>query len=202
MERKIISSLTIPKCEGRAFEVKKGHILRVIETEGKQVGDLTALNLHDFKEVLSPEQTIWANRSLYKAEKLYSKPPRENVMFTIIDDKVGVHWVHGSRCSKLTYKSLFNVEGHRSCQDNLAEALKPYGISADDVPGNFNVFMKVEVDENGKPTIMVPPAQKGDYIDMRAEMDLLVAISACPSELAPTNDYNPKSLGVEIYEES
>jgi uncharacterized protein YcgI (DUF1989 family) len=119
----------------------------------------------------------------------------------ILNDKVGVHWIHG-RCSPLTYRVLFNVDKHLSCQEILAESLAPYGISPYQVPGTFNIFMHAQVDDECRPTIKVPVSNKDDYIDFLAEMDLLVAISACPSEVAPTNDYIPKSLGVKIFEGS
>jgi uncharacterized protein YcgI (DUF1989 family) len=60
--------------------------------------------------------------------------------------------------------------------------------------------MNVDIDENGRFVMKPAPTEKGDYIDMRAEMDCLVAISACPSEYA-INDYKTKPLGIEIWEE-
>ena len=62
--------------------------------------------------------------------------------------------------------------------------------------------MRVRYDEKGKMEILPPVAKKGDYVDLRAEMGLLVAISACPSDLNPCNgeDRKPKSLGIRIFE--
>lgn len=201
MARKLVNEFLIPKAEGRAFEVMEGQILRVIEIEGKQVGDMTALNLHDLRERLSPERTATANnRCFRKASKLYSGSPWERVMMTVIDDKVGVHWIHSSRCCRLSYKSIFNLENHRNCQDNLAECLAPYGIPEHDIPGTFNVFMNVEVDKDCCFTIKPPVSEKGDYIDFRAEIDLLLAISACPNDCGPTNDSVAKPLKIEIFE--
>ncbi len=202
MAKKLVKELIIPKCEGRAFEVMRGQVLRVIAIEGKQVGDMTALNLRDFKEQFNSYVTTSANDSSFsKATKLYSGPPHFNVMLSVVDDKVGVHWIHG-RCTRLMYKIIYGLDYHRNCQDNIAEALSPHGISEYDVPfGTFNIFMKGRVDENGHYTFYPPPIEKGDYIDFLAEMDVLVAISACPDESA-INDYAPKPLKIEIYEGS
>ncbi len=203
MVRKLVNEFLIPKAEARAFEVLKGQILRVIEIEGKQVGDMTVLNLHDLRERLSSARTEIANNmSFGKASKLYSRSPWERVMMTVIDDKVGVHWIYDGRCCRLSYKLIFGLENHRNCQDNLAECLAPYGIPEYDIPGMFNIFMNVEVDKDCRRTIKSPVSEKGDYIDFQAEMDLLVAISACPNDCGPTNDYVAKPLKVEILEET
>lgn len=201
MAGKLVNEFIILKAEARAFEVMKGQTLRVIEIEGKQVGDMTALNLHDLSERLSSSRTATANnRSFRKATKLYSCSPWERVMMTVIDDKVGVHWIHDGRCCRLSYKAIFNLENHRNCQDNLAQCLAPYGIPEYNLPGMFNIFMNVEVDKDCRFTILPPVSEKGDYIDFRAEIDLLVAISACPNDCGPTNDYVAKPLKIEIFD--
>lgn len=201
MARKLIKELVIPRCEGRAFQVMQGQVFRVIPIEGKQVGDMTLLNLRDFREKFSSQVTVAANNmSFTKATKLYSGPPEMNVMASVVDDPVGVHWIHG-RCTRLYYKRFHGLDNHPNCQDNIVEALKPYGLEEHDVPfGTFNIFMNVKVDENAHYFFEAPVADKGDYIDFLAEMDLLVAISACPEEVSIVNDYQPKPLKVEIYE--
>lgn len=201
MARKVVLELTIPRQEGRAFKVMTGQALRVIQVEGPQVGDMTLFNLNDMRERLSPERTATANgRSLRKAAKLLSGSPWENVMMTVSDDKVGVHWIHSSRCCRTSYKVHFNLDNHRNCQDNLAQCLAPHGIAEHDIPGTFNLFMNVAVDADCRFTILRPVSKKGDYIDLLAEMDLLVAISACPNDIGPTNDYAAKPLKVEVSE--
>ena len=198
--RKIVNEFIIPRCEASAFEVSKGQVLRVIAIEGKQVGDMTALSLHDHREKFSSIVTNSANdRSFIKATKLYSGPPGLNVMLTVVDDKVGMHWIHG-RCTKQMYKLLHGLEDHRNCHDNIVESLRPYGISEQEVPfDTFNIFMTGHVDENGHYTFAPPLAEKGDYIDFLAEMDLLVAISACPQDITSVNDFSPKPLKIEIW---
>jgi uncharacterized protein YcgI (DUF1989 family) len=124
-------------------------------------------------------------------------------MFTVIDDPVGVHYAYaGARCNRLSYKFRDNIDAppHRSCQDNLAEAIAPYGLTPDDVPDVFNIWMNVDIDPKTNLFVIKPPlVKKGDYIDMRAEMDCLVAVSACPSDKIATNNYGIKPLKVEIY---
>lgn len=202
MDKKMVKELIIPKCEGRAFEVMRGQLFRVIEVEGKQVGDMTLLNLRDFREKFSSQVTVAANNmSFKKATKLYSGPPDFNLMLSVVDDKIGDHWVHG-RCTRLYYKILLGQEKHRNCQDNITEALRPYGLTEYDVPfGTFNIFMNVDMDQDGHYSFNNPPVtEKGDYIEFLAEMDVLVAISSCPEFETVMNDFAPKPLKIEIFE--
>jgi uncharacterized protein YcgI (DUF1989 family) len=196
----IIDDFIIPATYGKAFIVKKGQILTIIEVEGKQMVDATFLNANDLKEVFHAGMTAAINMidgegNLYRVKKLYSKPPRDNVMLTVVDDPVGVHlaW-NGGRCSRKFYEQHANNPNHRSCQDNLAEALAPYGLTEDDVPDVFNAFMNVGGIEEGRFETLEPVTKKGDYISLRAEMDILAAISACPFDFL----YTPKPLQIQI----
>jgi len=204
MKETVIAEFTVPARHGEAFVVRSGQVLSIIEIEGKQMADIVFLNAHDYKEVFHAGWSAALNMMLgegnmRKIKKLYSKPPRDNVMLTVVDDPTGVHlaW-NGGRCSRKVYEEFFKMAGHRSCQDNLAEALAPYGISEDDVPDVFNAFMNAEGFEEGRFDTLEPITEKGDYISLRAEMDVLVAVSACPFDLL----YTPRPLGIRIVEYS
>ena len=205
MERKVAQETIIPARHGRAFEVKKGQVLRIYLVEDKQVGDCVFFNANDYKEVFHVGQT-WALNAMLgtgnaKAYKhFYSKPPRENVMLTVLEDTVQNHWANmGGRCSSRFLELVRGVSNRRNCQQNLTESLAPYGLTGDDIIDIFNVFMNVEMDSHGNYTTQAPTAMKGDHIDLQAEMDILAAISACPAD-AIVNDYWPKPLGVTIFE--
>ena len=168
------------------------------------MADVAIFNAHNYKETYDPALSYLLNAiegigNIKKLTKLYSRLPRANIMFTVIDDKVGVHWVaNGTKCNAKSWK-LRGMPGHRNCQDNLAEAIKPYGLTPEDVPDVFNAFMNVDYGENMESYIVkLPVAKKGDYIELLAEMDCLVAISACPAQPL-CNDYN-KPLKIEIWE--
>ena len=199
IRKRLIKEFVIPASDGEAFEVMKGQVLRIIEVEGKQVGDVCVWNLHNFKECLDTVMTGWYNRNFYKAKRLYSCAPDSNVMFTIIDDKVGVHYL-GGRCTARHYEIWYNSKDHPNRQDILAKSIEPYGLTPYDVHGAYSVFMNVEITKEGEPIVKTPLSEKGDYIDMVAEMDCLVAISACPADKSPCNDYKPKPLKIKIFE--
>lgn len=202
MKERVADEFIVPARHGKAFVVRKGQVMSIIEVEGKQMADVVFLNANDYREVFAASWSTALNMmkgegDMKKIKKLYSKPPRDNVMLTVVDDPTGVHlpW-QGGRCSRKIYEEFFNMPDHRSCQDNLAEALAPYGLSEDDVPEVFNAFMNAEGFEDGRFETLEPVTKKGDYISLRAEMDVLVGVSACPFDLL----YTPKPLQIRITE--
>ena len=206
MAGQIVQDFVIPARHGRAVEVAKGQILRIHLVEDKQVGDCVFFNADDHREMFHVGQTWGLNVMLGTGtarafRHFYSKPPRENVMMTVVEDTVKNHWGNcGGRCSKRLYEMVDKTTDHRSCQENLTEALAPYGLSGDDIVDVFNVFMNAEIKPDGSFSILPPTAMKGDHIDLRAEMNILAAISACPSDGRATNDGNPKPLGITVYD--
>lgn len=202
--RRVLEDLVIPAGRGHAFLVPRGAVLRIHLVEDRQVGDCCFFNANDRREVFHVGQSWALNVMLGTGNAksfrhFYSKPPRENVMLTVLEDTVRNHWGNmGGRCSKRLYELRDGDRDHRSCQENLAEALAPYGVSGDDIVDIFNVFMNVEMRPDGSFTILPPSAKKGDYIDLRAEMDVLAAVSACPADRNATNDGRAKPLGITI----
>lgn len=205
MAATVVLDTIIEAGHGMAFEVKKGQVLRIHLVEGRQVGDCVFYNANDYKEWFHVGQS-WAINVLNGTgdargfKHFYSKPPRENVMLTVVEDTVRNHWANmGGRCSP----RLGELTGHgvagRTCQGNLAEALEPYGLSGDDINDVFNVFMNVDVDADGRFALKAPSTVEGDHIDLRAEMDILAGISACPNDQSATNDGRAKPLGVTIF---
>jgi len=202
--RRVLEDFVIPAGRGHAFLVPRGAVLRIHLVEDRQVGDCCFFNADDRREVFHVGQSWALNVMLGTGNAksfrhFYSKPPRENVMLTVLEDTVRNHWGNmGGRCSKRLYELRDGDRDHRSCQENLAEALAPFGVSGDDIVDIFNVFMNVEVRPDGSFTILPPTARKGDYIELRAEMDVLAAVSACPADRNATNDGRAKPLGVTV----
>lgn len=194
-ELKVVDQFVIPKKSARAFAVSKGQILRIIAIEGPQVSDINAFNLHDLKECFSASRTRSVG-GIYVREgtKLYSNPGHERVMMTVIRDPVGIHDGFGARCSAFMHS---HIRGYKGCQELLAEVIAPYGLRPDDTHDALAFFMYRKIDEAGKLVTFPPTVQTGQSIDLLAEMDLLVALTACPSEKA-TNNYVAKAIGVEI----
>ena len=182
---------------GTAFRIERGQLLKVIDLEGEQVADLVSFNTADLEEWLSSGRSIDYANSIYltKGNILYSN--RSRPMWTIMADDVGRHDFLLTPCSPETFEIIYgNKEPHPSCFQNLEEALAAFGIRSDVIPTTFNIFMNVEVAADGKLSILPPRSQAGDALVLRAEMDLIVGLTACSAEMS--NNYRFKPIGYEI----
>ncbi|MEY2506119.1 MAG: uncharacterized protein QOH01_448, partial [Verrucomicrobiota bacterium] len=188
---------TLKPQTGTAFELAKGQQLRVIDPEGEQVADFIAFNRSDKSEWLSSGRSIdYANRIyLTEGDVLYSN--RSRPMLTIAEDDVGRHDFLLTPCSPETFQIIYkNHAAHPSCFANLATHLAAFGIAPDSIPTTFNIFMNVEIDANGELKILPPRSKAGDSILLRAEMDLIVGLTACSAEMS--NNYRFKPIDFEI----
>jgi uncharacterized protein YcgI (DUF1989 family) len=188
----------IPPRSGVAFTLQSGETLKVIDPEGEQVGDLLAFNRQDNREAISSGRTFdYANRIyLTKGDPLYSN--RSNVMLRIVEDTVGRHDFLLTPCSKEMFRIIYgDAHPHQGCFGNLAAALEPYGVCADSIPTAFNCFMNVPVDgATGALRVLPPLSRAGDSISFRAEMDLIIGLTACSA--GQSNNFSYKPIHYEI----
>lgn len=166
---------------GVAFTLQKGQTLTVYDPEGQQVSDLVAYNADDVGEVISNGRTFDYEETINLGceNQLWSN--RSNPMLTIVSDTAETHDFLLTPCSEATFEHFYSDKPiHRGCFGNLAEALAPYGIEPDDIPTAFNIFMNVPVDgQSGVLAVKPPTTEAGDRIEFRAEMDLIIGLTAC-----------------------
>ena len=191
--------VVIPPRTGVAFALDAGQILTVIDPEGEQVGDLLAFNRHDVAEAISSGRTFdYASRIYLTAgDPLYSN--RSNVMLTIVEDTVGRHDFLLTPCSREMFRIIYgDPNPHQGCFGNFVAALESFGITADAIPTAFNCFMNVPVDgETGTFKVLPPLSRAGDKISFRAEMELLIALTACSA--GQSNNFTYKPIHYEIW---
>jgi uncharacterized protein len=183
---------------GTAFEITRGQFLRIIDPRGEQVSDLTSFSSSDTREWLSSGRTIDYANTIYvtTGHTLYSN--RSRPMWTIVHDMVGRHDFLLTPCSPETFGILYGIAGHHpSCFENLWRSLDPFGIAPDEIPTTLNVFMNVEVLPSGELRILPPRSVAGDSLVLRAEMDMIVGVTACSAELSNNGSFKP--IDVEIH---
>ena len=194
-----IHDIVIPPSQGRAVEVLQGQVLRIQVIEAPQLGDAAFFNLHNFKEQFHVGQTWALNQFMGTGNArsfrdFYSNPPYENVMLTVVEDTTKNHFGNMSgRCST-RMNELRGVSRPSSCQENVASALAGYGIKGEDIWDMFNAFMNVDLNNEGDFIIQPSIAKAGDYIDLRAEMNILVGLSACLGSDVP------HPLALQVYQ--
>ena len=183
---------------GLGLRLEAGQILRVIDPMGEQVSDVVAFAAADKSEWLSSGRSLDYNNSVYLTTGHFLYSNRSNPMFTILEDRVGRHDFLLTPSSPETFEILY--EGHEgyhpSCFENLAKNLDRFGIAPDDIPTSFNVFMNVGILPSGELEIGPPLSGPGDFVDLRAEMDLVVGVTACSAE--KSNNHSLKPIDLEI----
>jgi uncharacterized protein YcgI (DUF1989 family) len=183
---------------GLAISVEQGEIVRIIDPLGEQVSDVVAFARNGTDEWLSSGRTIDYANSIYltTGNVLYSN--RSRPMFAIIEDTVGRHDFLLTPCSPQTFEILYGLhEYHPSCFENLASALAPHGVAPDDLPTTLNVFMNVDLLPSGELRIGPPLSRPGDHLDLRAEMPLIIGITACSAEKSNNGSFKP--IDVEVF---
>jgi uncharacterized protein len=199
-KKRILREETIAPAGYFATELRKGQVLRVIDVEGQQVADIVAINLNKRTEMFSAMNTINLNKQVFPRVGYVLYSDEASPLMTMIADTCGVHDMLAGSCSSFTNERRYGVKESKNCRDNLAEALKPWGIAWKDMPFSMNAFMNCPIGDDGNWSIQVPKSKAGDYIDLRAEMDVIAAFSNCPQIFNACNGFHLTPLKVAIYE--
>jgi uncharacterized protein len=187
---------TIAASTGVGLRLARGQVLRIIDPQGSQSGDLVAFGSGQPTEWLSNGRSFDYGGKIYfsTGDTLYSNLSRP--MFTIVGDDVGRHDFLYSPCSREMYRLQHGLEGHPNCLDNLGRALESIGGATPWIPTPFNLFLNAAVQPDGRLVIGPPVSRAGDSLSLRAEMDLAIGLTACPS--ATCNGGSAKPLAYEV----
>ena len=184
---------------GKSFEVATGDLIRITDLEGSQPVDFWAFSKEDHLEYLSCEHTKPSIEKLFPhvGDSAYTNHRRRIV--TVVDDtSPGQHDMQYAACDPTRYAEL-GVEGyHESCQENLHLALGDYSIVLDFTPQPWNLFTNFFINPDGTFTIKAPESKPDDHIMLRAEMDAIVVVSACPQDQNLTCGGRPTDIRVEV----
>jgi len=190
---KTIAEAHVPHNSGWSAEIKNGQIIRITATT---TVDFVFFKLQNLRERFDQARTKVYNMTLFvtAGHKLMGRNNQH--MMTILADgfKDGTHDLQKGMCSGYRFQ-LAKQEGRlreyyprqiseipdHGCYENLSKALASYGIIPEDIPSPFNLNQHMKIDGvTGKMEHTLVRPRSGNYIDIRAEMDLLVALSACP----------------------
>lgn len=196
--------------EGGAWKLTKGQHLKIIDTAGGAIGDFVCLSLGDLRERFSQARTK-ANQGkilITTGDKLYSRD--NNVLMEIVEDTYGTHDLQYGMCSAWVFRNFRDKDYHGfmpgqmdvggplgvppfGCYEVLQKALADWPIAPEDIPDPLNLFQTVDLDPaNGTMALVDGHSKPGDYVTLRAETDVLCALSACPSMGRP--------LTVQVYD--
>lgn len=193
--------ITIPARRGKAALVEKGRAIRIVNTHGDQVVDTWAFRAGHLTEFMSMEHTRATLLKLRPAVGDALTTNRRRAILTLEEDtSPGVHDTLIAACDNERYGLLGCTEYHDNCTDNLAAAMRELGLMPPETPSPLNLFMNIPWTADGGLSFEEPRTRPGDYVLLRAEMDCVVAMSACPQDILPINGvgHEPTEAHFEI----
>ncbi|MFC3453458.1 DUF1989 domain-containing protein [Amycolatopsis speibonae] len=192
-----MSRTEVPPGTAKAVRVAAGDLVRVIDVEGGQVGDVFAFR-DNGTEHHSAAHTRAANDSLFPAlGESFVTDQRRPILTLVEDTSPGEHDMLIPACDPARYAAL-GAPGHRSCAANLREALEEAGLSfTGPTPQPINIFMRIPVGGDGRLSWLTASSRPGDAVTLRAELDCVVVVSACPQDLVRISDAGLSPLAIE-----
>ena len=193
--------IEVPAREGRGVRVAKGDHVRIVDIEGSQVGDLFAFNAEDVNEYHSAHHTrAVVDRLFPLVGQQFQSNLRRPILTLVEDTSPGIHDMLIAPCDPARFEQL-GVEGwHASCQENLQKVMAGFGFPSVVVPQSINLFMNIPVQQDGSIKWLAAPTKPGDSVTVRAEMDLIITLSACPQDIIVINDKSPSPMALEVLE--
>jgi hypothetical protein len=189
----------VPAREGRGVRVAAGQRFRVIDVEGGQVADTFAFRADDVAEYHSAEHTrAVVSRLFPRPGEPFVTNHRRPILLLEEDASPGVHDMLCAACDPERYTGLGVAGWHASCQENLRRAMADLGVDHVEVPQPINLFMNIPVLAGGELGWEPAPTRAGDSVTLRAEMDCIVVVSACPQDIVPINNNDPTAIAIEL----
>jgi len=179
---------TIPARRGKAARARAGQRIKIVNTHGTQVVDTWAFSAADPSEWMAMEASrAWFLKLAADVGDTFVTNQRRPIL-TLVEDTSGCrHDTLIAPCDAPRY-GLLGVQGyHDNCRDNLHAGLSELGVTTPATPPSLNVFMNIPWTADGRLSWGEPVSAPGSYAVYRADMDLIVAFSACPQDILPIN---------------
>ena len=197
----------VPAGEPFVHELRRGQTLRIVDLEGNQAVDTLFFNAEDYEDRYSAQDTIRTQQSLYLTTGTRLLSTQRHHLLTITADTCGRHDTLGGACSKESNQTRYSLEKRpmHACREVFLKGAQQWSASSGrrldkrDLTANINFFMNVPVTPEGKLSFEDGVSDAGKYVELLAEMDVLVVISNCPQLNNPCNAYNPTPVGILIW---
>ncbi|HIL48890.1 MAG TPA: DUF1989 domain-containing protein, partial [Acidimicrobiia bacterium] len=196
--------LRIRASTARAYEVKAGEFIQVIDVEGRECSDFQCFDAARLEGGVEAALDATITRSLmgasYPMPGLYAKYFTHDFqpMVEIIHDTVGRHDTFNTACNAKYYEDM-GYPGHINCSDNFNSVLAPYGIAPRRGWGAINFFYNTNLDDSNQLFFEEPWSRPGDYVLLEALTDMICVSSACPCDIDAANGWQPTDIHVRVY---
>jgi len=195
----VLRSAEIPARSGGWIAVDRGECVRIIDVEGAQIADTFAVARADLSEHLSARHTRAATRRVFPKldEAFYSDLMRPMLTF-LADTSPGAHDMLWMSCNRQLYRMMGAGDDHANCQDNFLAAAAEAGWRPGEAPDPVNFFQNTRVRDDGRLVTERALSRPGDFVAIRAEIDLVLVVTACAFDLAPINGDRCTGLRLEV----
>ena len=186
------------------FEIGKGQVVRIVDLEGNQAVDTLFYNAHDYADRYSAQDTIREQGNVYLTTGSRLISTNGNVLLTIGADTCGRHDTLGGACATESNMVRYDISKRHmhACRQSFMKGIQDWGrgLEKRDITSNINFFMNVPITPDGGLTFEDGVSDAGKYVELRAEMDVLMVISNCPQLNNPCNGYNPTPVRILIWD--
>jgi aminomethyltransferase len=193
--------------EAKAYEVRAGQFIQVLDVQGRECSDFQAFALRaldrGLEREIDPTTTRSLTGTLYPTPGIYSKyfTVDHEPLVEIVQDTCGRHDTFGLACTARYYEDL-GYPGHVNCSDNINADLARYGVRSRGGWPAINFFFNTMLGATNAIGMDDPWSRPGDYVLLRAMTDLVCVSSACPCDIDPANGWNPTDIQVRVYGEA
>ena len=200
---------TVQAGEPLVHEVRQGQTLRIVDLCGNQAVDTLFYNAHDYADRYSAQDTMRSQASIYLTTGTKLMSTGRHHLLTIVADTCGRHDTLGGACSKESNQTRYALDKRsmHACREVFLKGARDWSLATGkelnkrDLAANINFFMNVPVTPEGELTFADGISEAGKYVELRAEMDVLLVISNCPQLNNPCNAYNPTPVEVLVWDE-
>ena len=202
-----LTDMNILPGNARAYEVRRGQYIQILDVQGRECSDFQALDLRALEKGaladIDPTTTRSLMGRLYPGPGLYSKYFSNDMqpLVEIVQDTCGRHDTFGLACTARYYEDL-GYPGHVNCTDNINREMEQYGLRPRGGWPAINFFFNTMLDEANAIGMDDPWSRPGDYVLLRALTDLVCVSTACPCDVDPANGWNPTDIQVRVYGET
>ena len=196
----VVLDVVVPARAPWTAEVKAGQTLRIVDLEGNQAVDFLMYAAADDAERYSAQDTIAAQGNIFLREGTVLMSNEGRAMAVVTTTSVDYHDTIGGACSceSNTLRYGHHTKSQHACVENFLQGNARYGRGKRDMVSNINWFMNVPVEADGALGIVDGISSPGLYVDLRAEMDVVVVVSNCPQINNPCNGFNPTPVRMII----
>jgi urea carboxylase-associated protein 1 len=188
------------------FEIAEGQHVRIVDLEGNQAVDTIFYNAHDYADRYSAQDTIREQANIYLTTGTSLLSTNGNVLLTITSDTCGRHDTLGGACATESNMVRYDLSKRHmhTCRNSFLKGIQHWnhGMDKRDITSNINFFMNVPVTSDGQLTFEDGVSNAGKYVELLAEMDVLMVISNCPQLNNPCNGYNPTPIQILIWDKN